>query len=84
MFSLLGFVSHKLMCAFDVEIDFSNGFSAAVESFKIIKTIGTVNTDNVKRVAKSVQPGPEYVKHLAAKLELYLRDKEKRVEKLKK
>merc|ERR1719270_642788 len=77
-----GLVSVELGQVVDVEIDFNKGFSSAPDTFKIIKTIGSVNEDAIKKIAAGVQPGPEYIKLLANKLELYFRDKERKKERL--
>ena len=79
----LGIVSLNMCQAVDVQIDFNNGFGAAPQSFKILKKIGSVNEEMIFRIARGVSPGPEYVKNVASKLELYFRDKEKKIEKTK-
>ena len=76
-------MSLNLCQAVDVQIDFNNGFGAAPQSFKVVKKIGLVNEEMISKIAKVVPPGPEYVKIVASKLELYFRDKEKKIEKTK-
>lgn len=77
-------MSKKLGLAFDVEIDFSKGIGATPSTFKIVKTIGAVTDktiENIKKMVESVPPGPEYVKGVAMKLELYLSEREKKLPK---
>ena len=68
----------------DVQINFSDGFGAAPRSFKIVKTIGDVKEETVRKIVNGVVPGPEYAKDVAHLLELYFRDKEKKLEKMRK
>ena len=53
---------------------------AAPESFKIIKTFGNVNKEALKKIAKGVQPSPEYIKEMSSKIESYLRVKESKLQ----
>ena len=72
----------KLGQAFDVEIDFSRGIGAAPSTFKIVKTFGAVTDKTIENILKMVDcvpPGPEYVKGVAIKLDVYLREKEKKL-----
>ena len=82
--SILGLVSSKLEQVIDVQINFGDGFGAAPRSFKIVKTIGDVKEETVRKIVNGVVPGPEYAKDVAHLLELYFRDKEKKMEKLRK
>ena len=66
--------------AFDISVDFSNGFVSAQESFKIIKTLGSVNKEALKKIAKGVQPSPAYIKEMSSKIESYLRAKESKLQ----
>merc|ERR1719195_1744689 len=79
-----GLVSSKLEQVIDVRINFGDGFGAAPRSFKIVKTIGDVKEETVRKIVNGVVPGPEYAKDVAHLLELYFRDKEKKMEKLRK
>merc|ERR1719195_1244058 len=79
-----GLVSSKLEQVIDVQINFGDGFGAASRSFKIVKTIGDVKEETVRKIVNGVVPGPEYAKDVAHLLELYFRDKEKKMEKLRK
>ena len=81
---ILGLVSSKLEQVIDVQINFGDGFGAAPRSFKIVKTIGDVKEETVRKIVNGVVPGPEYAKDVAHLLELYFRDKEKKLEKLRK
>ena len=81
---ILGLVSKMLGLAFDVEIDLSKGIGAAPSTFKIVKTIGAVTDktiENILKMVESVHPGPEYVKGVAMKLELYISEREKKLSK---
>merc|ERR1719195_347755 len=79
-----GLVSSKLEQVIDVQINFGDGFGAAPRSFKIVKIIGDVKEETVRKIVNGVVPGPEYAKDVAHLLELYFRDKEKKMEKLRK
>ena len=53
---------------------------AAPESFEIVKILGNnVNKDALKKIAKMVKPGPDYIKEVATKIELYLKGKESKL-----
>ena len=77
-------VSRKLDLVVDFEVDFSEGFGKAPKSVRIVKTIGNLNKDSVMRIIKGVQAGPEYVKELALKIELYFKGMEEKMEQMKK
>ena len=81
MYLLAGFVSLKLSQGFDVQVDFNRGFVAAPETFEIVKTQGNnnVNKEALKKIARNVQPGPDYIKELTSKIEFYLRLKESKL-----
>ena len=64
--------------AMDVQIDFSQGFSSAPATFKIVKTLGVVNEESVMKIARSIAVGPEYIKNVAIKLDLYFKKLEKK------
>ena len=68
----------------DIEVDFSEGFGKAPKSVRIVKTIGNLNKDSVMKIVKGVQAGPEFVKELALKIELYFKGMEAKLELLKK
>merc|ERR1719195_2558433 len=57
-----GLVSSKLEQVIDVQINFGDGFGAAPRSFKIVKTIGDVKEETVRKIVNGVVPGPEYAK----------------------
>lgn len=73
----VGFVSTALGQAFDVQVDFSEGFGSAPSTFRIVSTIGPVNEEMVNKLVSSVNPGPEYIKEMASRVEQYLGEKEK-------
>ena len=77
MLLLPGFVSTALGQAFDVQVDFSEGFGSAPSTFRIVSTIGPVNEEMVNKLVSSVNPGPEYIKEMASRVEQYLGEKEK-------
>ena len=53
---------------------------AAPESFEIVKSPGNnVNKEALKKIAKMVNPGPDYIKEVSSKIELYLKEKESRL-----
>jgi len=74
-----GFVSIALGEAFDLQVDFSEGFGAAPATFTIVRTIGPVNKEVLAKVVSSVSPGPEYIKEMANMVEQYLLKKEKKL-----
>ena len=77
-------VSRILGQVLDIEVDFSEGFGKAPKSVRIVKTIGNLNKDSVMKIVKGVQAGPEFVKELALKIELYFKGMEAKLELLKK
>ena len=57
---------------------------AAPDTFQIVNTEGTeVNKEALKKIAKMVKPGPEYIKEVSSKIELYLRSKESKLASVK-
>ena len=74
-----GFVSSVLGQAFDIQVDFSDGFGSAPETFSIVKTIGPVNQEMVTKLVSGVNPGPEYIREVASRVEQYLVEKERRL-----
>ena len=76
---IAGFVSLPLGQAFDVQVDFNEGFRTAPNTFKIVKTIGAVNKEALSKIVLGVSPGPEYIKEMATMMEQYLGEKEKRL-----
>ena len=79
-----GLVSRILNQVVYIEVDFSEGFGKAPKSVRIVKTIGNLNKESVMRIVKGVQAGPEYVKELALKIELYIKGMEEKTKLLKK
>eukprot|EP00090_Calanus_glacialis_P001034 TRINITY_DN10737_c1_g1_i1.p1 TRINITY_DN10737_c1_g1~~TRINITY_DN10737_c1_g1_i1.p1 ORF type:complete len:1585 (-),score=559.88 TRINITY_DN10737_c1_g1_i1:230-4717(-) len=75
----VGFVSSVLGQAFDIQVDFSDGFGSAPETFSIVKTIGPVNQEMVTKLVSGVNPGPEYIREVASRVEQYLVEKERRL-----
>ena len=76
---IAGFVSLPLGQAFDVQVNFSEGFGSAPNTFKIVRTIGAVNKEALTKIVMGVSPGPEYIKEISARMEQYLSEKEKRL-----
>ena len=75
-----GFTSLKLSQSFDIEVDFSNGFVAAQDSFEVVKVLGSnVNMEAIKKIAKMVKPGPDYIREVERTIESYLRGKESKL-----
>ena len=74
---ILGLVSRTLGQAVDIEVDFSEGIGRAPRSVRIVKTLGDVNKDTIMRIVKGVDAGPEFVKDLTVKLQLFFQEKEK-------
>ena len=70
-------VSRTLGQAVDIEVDFSEGIGRAPRSVRIVKTLGDVNKDTIMRIVKGVDAGPEFVKDLTVKLQLFFQEKEK-------
>jgi len=75
----VGFVSQALGQAFDIQVDFSEGFGSAPETFSIVKTIGPVNKEMLTKLVSGVNPGPEYIREVASRVEQYLVEKERRL-----
>jgi len=75
----VGFVSQALGQAFDIQVDFSEGFGSAPETFRIVKTIGPVNKEMLTKLVSGVNPGPEYIREVASRVEQYLVEKERRL-----
>ena len=73
----LGFTSLKLMIDFHVQVDFSCGFQKATETLQILNTIGSVNKELIHKLVEDVDPGPEYIKEIADKIQNYLDEKER-------
>jgi len=73
----VGFTSSKLMIDFHVQVDFSCGFRKATETLQILNTIGSVNKELIHKLVEDVDPGPEYIKEIADKIQNYLDEKER-------
>ena len=76
---ILGFVSTILEVTFDVVVDFSEGFSTAPETVRVVPLVGNVNTAAVEKVARMAQVGPCFIRDMADKVDQYIAEKEKKV-----
>ena len=73
----LGFTSSKLMIDFHVQVDFSCGFRKAPETLQILNKIGSVNKELIHKLFEDVDPGPQYIKEIADKIQNYLDEEER-------
>ena len=62
--------------AFDILVDFNEGFKKAQENVSVLKIVGPVSEENILKIVSFVNPGPEFIINLANRLEAYLSKKE--------
>ena len=73
----VGFTSSKLMIDFHVLVDFSCGFRKAPGTLQMLNKIGSVNEELIHKLIEDVDPGPQYIKEIADKIQNYLDVKER-------
>ena len=76
LFFFAGFVSTVIGQAFDILVDFNQGFKKAQENVTVLNTIGPVSEEFMMKIIFTVNPGPEFIITLANRLEAFLLKKE--------